>query len=145
MKKFLNLVSAYPPSAMCFNVTMLLFRVAVSIEMIRVHGLKKIGYGGSEIEHIGNPFHFPDWFNQGFGTAADLVFPCLVLVGFLTRLATLPTLAVTLTGFFIMHWNDSPALQDTPYMYSVAFLLIFILGPGEYSVDFLLKKRRPTI
>jgi putative oxidoreductase len=41
-----------------------------------------------------------------------------------------------------MHWNDTPAAQDMPFMYSVAFLLILILGPGKYSADFLVQQRK---
>jgi putative oxidoreductase len=120
---------------------MLLFRILLSTEMIVVHGFKKLGIGVSEPENIPNPLHLPVAFNDTFAVLANIFFPFLVLIGFCTRLATLPTLAVTLTGYFILHWNNTPLVKDTPFMYSVAFSLILLLGPGKFSVDnFMYKK-----
>jgi putative oxidoreductase len=124
-----------------FNWTMLFFRTLVAIELMMAHGLKKIGIGVAEAEHVPNPLHFPDAFNSGFAIAANLFFPCFIILGFCTRLAALPTLAVTLTGFFVVHWHGTPLEKDTPFMYSVVFLLILALGAGKYSIDYLLYKR----
>jgi len=118
-----------------FNWSMLFFRTLVSIELIVAHGLKKIGIGVPEAEHIPNPLHFSDTFNNGFAIAANLFFPCFVILGSCTRWATLPTLAVTLTGFFVVHWHGTPLEKDTPFMYSLVFLLIVGLGAGKYSID----------
>ena len=65
----------------------------------------------------------------------------LVIVGLLTRLAVLPVLAVTLTGYFVVHWNDSLLEKDMPFMYSVVFLLLLLIGPGKYSLDYLINKK----
>src|SRR5262249_39537168 len=98
---------------------MLLFRIAVATELILVHRLKKIGIGVNAAEQIPNPFDLPELFNQWFATFANLFFPILVLIGFLTRLSVLPTLAVTFTGYFVVHWNGSLIERDTPFMYSI--------------------------
>jgi len=124
-----------------YNWSMFFFRILVSIELIIAHGLKKIGVGVAEAEHIPNPLHFSDKFNNGFAIAANLFFPCFVILGFCTRLAALPTLAVTLTGLFVVHWHGTPLEKDTPFMYSLVFLLIAVLGPGKYSVDNYLYKK----
>jgi putative oxidoreductase len=34
-----------------------------------------------------------------------------------------------------VHANDPLAVKDVPYMYSLAFALIAILGAGKYSLD----------
>ena len=126
-----------------FNFSMLLFRTAASLEIIFVHGVKKLNIGAAEAEKIPNPLHLPEAFNDAFAVSANIVFPLLVLIGLCTRLATLPTLAVTLTGYFILHWNDAALVKDTPFIYSVIFLLILLLGPGKYSVDnYLYNKSR---
>ncbi|MDB5200865.1 MAG: DoxX family protein [Ferruginibacter sp.] len=123
-----------------FNIGMLFFRIAVCLEMILVHGLKKLGISATEAEKIPNPLHLPEFFNDGFAMSANILFPFLVLIGLYTRLATIPTLAVTLTGYFVLHWNDAALVRDTPFMYSAAFLLILLLGPGKYSVDNYISK-----
>lgn len=137
--------SLYPfPSCEAFNWTMFFFRIVVSLELIVVHGFKKIGVGVKEAEHIPNPLHLPEMINNVFAISANIFFPFLVLIGFCTRAATLPILSVTLTGYFVLHWNDAALIRDTPFMYSIVFLLILIIGPGKYSIDnYIYKKYQP--
>jgi putative oxidoreductase len=143
MKKLFILALGVDSSGKLFNWGMFCFRVLVSIELIVVHGLKKIGVGVQEAEHIPNPLHLPETFNNSFAIAANLFFPLMVIAGFCTRLATLPTLAVTLTGYFVVHGHDTLLERDIPFMYSLAFLLIAVLGAGKYSIDnYLYKKLR---
>jgi putative oxidoreductase len=141
MKKiFVRLADPFP-SRLVFNLGMLFIRTAASLEMIFVHGFKKLGAGAGEAEKIPNPLHLPEVFNTAFAISANIFFPFLVLIGFCTRLATLPSLAVTLTGYFILHWNDAALIRDTPYIYSIIYLLILALGPGKYSIDNYIYKR----
>lgn len=120
---------------------MLFFRICVSVQIIVVHGLKKIGIGTGIAETVPNPFHLPDLFNQFFAIASNLVFPLFVIVGFYTRLATIPILAVTLSGYFVVHWGGSLLESDIPFMYSICFLLIAFCGPGKFSIDTLYRKK----
>lgn len=141
MKKLLVKTLSPHPIPVVFDCGMLLLRVAVALEIAIVHGFKKIGVGVAQAENIPNPLHLPEAFNNVFAIAANIVFPFFVLIGLFTRLATLPTLAVTLTGYFVVHRNDSLLLKDTPFIYSLIFLVILILGPGKYSLDNSLYKK----
>jgi putative oxidoreductase len=64
-----------------------------------------------------------------------------VILGLFTRVAVLPVLAVTLMGYFVVHWNDSLLEKDMPFMYSVVYLFLFVIGPGKYSADHSINKR----
>ena len=141
MKKIIKKITSVFPPSNTFNIAMLFFRVAISVELIIAHGLKKIGIGVSEAEKIPNPLHLPEAINQCFAVASNLFFPVFILLGLFTRLAILPVLAVTLTGYFLLHWNDSLLEKDMPFMYSVSFLLILFLGAGKYSLDYLINKK----
>jgi putative oxidoreductase len=135
MKKIFRCLLSVYSSWKLFNWAMLCFRVFISIELIVVHGLKKIGVGVQEAEHIPNPLHLPESLYNGFAIAANLFFPLMVIAGICTRLATLPILAVTVTGYFVIHGHGTLLEKDTPFMYSLAFLLIAVLGAGKYSID----------
>lgn len=135
MKKINQLLFKIYPGADVFNWTLLLFRIGVSLQLIFAHGLKKLGIGVLTAEIVENPLHLPESFNQFFAIAANVYLPFLVIIGFLTRLAVLPAIAVTLTGFFVVHINDSAILRDAPAMYSMAYIVIFFLGPGRFSID----------
>lgn len=117
------------------HIALFAFRILLSIELIVAHGLKKLGVGVAEAEQVPNPLNLPEAFNSLFADAANLVFPVFVIFGLFTRIAVLPILAVTLTGYFILHWNDSLLIKDTPFMYSLCYLFLFFVGAGKYSVD----------
>jgi putative oxidoreductase len=133
-------------SFMCKNgnlihFALLFFRVAVSFELLIAHGLKKIGIGVAIAETVTNPLGLPDFFNQAFAIVANIIMPLFVAAGLFTKIATLPILAITLTGYFIVHFHDPIAVKDVPFMYSVCFLFLTIVGPGKYSLDYYFLNR----
>ncbi|WP_185287750.1 DoxX family protein [Chryseobacterium lactis] len=140
MKKLIQTITNTNPEGTITHVSLLIFRILLSLELIVAHGLKKIGVGVSEAEQVPNPLHLPEAFNSLFADAANLVFPVFVIFGFFTRIAVLPILAVTLTGYFILHWNDALLVKDTPFMYSLCYLFLLFMGSGKYSVDHYLRK-----
>ncbi|HCN51782.1 MAG TPA: DoxX family protein [Chryseobacterium sp.] len=140
MKKLIQTITNTNPEGTITHVSLLIFRILLSVELIVAHGLKKIGVGVSEAEQVPNPLHLPEAFNSLFADAANLVFPVFVIFGFFTRIAVLPILAVTLTGYFILHWNDALLVKDTPFMYSLCYLFLLFMGSGKYSVDHYLRK-----
>jgi putative oxidoreductase len=134
MKTFKK-INNFNDSLLSFDFGMLFFRIAIATQLIIVHGLKKIGIGTEMAEKVPNPFHFPDILNQSLAIASNLIFPLFVILGWYTRLATIPILAITLTGYFVVHWGDPLLVSDIPFMYSLGFLFIFCSGPGIYSID----------
>lgn len=144
MKNILRKLIYTQPLGNSFDSGMLIFRILLSVELIYAHGLKKIGIGVGEAEIVPNPLGLPDVFNSLFADAANLIFPLFVIMGLMTRLAVLPILAVTLTGYFVLHFHDAPLIKDTPYMYSLSYLLILFFGAGKYSLDYLIERKMVT-
>lgn len=120
------------------NAALLAFRLLLCYEMIRVHGLKKLAKDGGESEVVPNPLHLPPKLNQLIADFSDIIAPVLVALGLATRLSALPILAVTLTGYFVVHRKDVRSVRDIPYMYSLSYLFIFLVGAGRFSADFYL-------
>lgn len=139
--KIVQIINTINDKVISSDTTLLLFRSIVSTQLIVVHGLKKIGIGTGVAETVPNPFNFPNWFNDSFAITANLIFPLFIIAGFYTRLATIPVLAVTLSGYFVVHWNDPLLVSDVPFMYSLSFLLIAFLGAGKYSIDQYLRNK----
>ena len=140
MKKLIQTIINTNLEGKLIHGALFVFRIALSLELIVAHGLKKLGVGVAEAEQVPNPLHLPEEFNSLFADAANLVFPVFVVFGLFTRIAVLPILAVTLTGYFILHWNDALLIKDTPFMYSLCYLFLFFVGPGKYSIDQYLRK-----
>ncbi|WP_426667423.1 DoxX family protein [Mucilaginibacter sp. McL0603] len=117
------------------NWALLGFRVLLALELFRVHGMKKFKLVNGQKVHEPNPFHLPEKLNGLVATFADTVVPCLVILGIGTRIAVLPTLGVTATGYFVVHRKDSVEVRDVPYMYTLCFLFLMIVGAGIFSAD----------
>lgn len=141
MKKIIQVIINPRPSNSLYNIVLLGFRVLLSVEMIYAHGLKKLGIGVAEAEQVPNPLHFPEAINNALAVSANILFPILVILGIFTRLAVLPILALTLTGYFVLHFHDAPLVKDTPFMYSLSYLVILFLGAGRYSLDHYIFKK----
>lgn len=135
MKTLIRKLTDTNPAGKGLHLPLLVFRVLLSLELMYAHGLKKIGIGVAQAETVPNPLHLPEMLNNVFAVSANLIFPIFVILGLFTRLAVLPILSVTLIGYFILHFHDTPLVKDTPFMYSLSYLLIFFLGAGKYSLD----------
>jgi putative oxidoreductase len=141
VKRFIQRMIDTNPAGKGLHLPLLVFRVLLSLELMYAHGLKKLGIGVAEAEQVPNPLHLPETLNNLFALSANLIFPVFVILGLFTRLAVLPILAVTLTGYFVLHLHDAPLVKDAPFMYSLSFLLVFFLGAGKYSLDHKIAKK----
>ncbi|HLP64691.1 DoxX family protein [Flavobacterium sp.] len=136
MKKILLLSMQTNPGNTLSHLALLFFRIAIASELVVAHGFKKIGIGVAVAETVPNPLGLPEALNQAFAIGTNVGMPLFIVLGLLTRIAVLPVLAITLTGYFIVHFNDPILVKDIPFMYSVSFLLIAFTGAGKYSLDY---------
>ncbi len=44
-------------------------------------------------------------------------------------------LALTLTGYFVLHFRDALLVKDASFMYSLSYLVILFLAAGKTSLD----------
>ncbi len=121
-----------------FDWAILILRVIPSFYMFFYHGLKKISSTGSwewlgkaAMSVVGIEFGF-----IFFGFLAALsegVLVWLIFFGIFTRLSSL---FMILTMFFASayHLADGESAESA-LIYLTIYLVIFILGPGKYSLD----------
>jgi len=117
------------------NIAVLIFRILLMLELFRVHGMKKFSLKNGEKEHVPNPLGLPDKLNGLVATFSDTVVPFLVAIGVGTKLFLLPSIGVTAIGYFVVHRKDSIEVRDVPYMYTLAMLFLWAIGPGTLSID----------
>ncbi|OAV46307.1 DoxX family protein [Lewinella sp. 4G2] len=114
---------------------LLVLRVWFGLEMAIAHGLPKLQ------KVFAGDFTFAD--PLGVGTTTSLIlatfgeFICGILIaaGFFTRLSTIPYIITMLVAAFIAHAGDPWGKMSFPLHYAVAAAVIFIAGPGRYSLD----------
>jgi len=90
---------------------------------------------------------FPD--PLGIGTELSLLLAifgelaCSVafMFGFLYRLSLLPMIFTMCIACFVVHGNDSFATKELAFIYLTVFVLMYIVGPGKFSLDQWIGKR----
>lgn len=116
------------------QIGLLLLRVGFS-GMLLTHGIPKL------LKIIAGDFSFGD--PLGIGPTTSLILACisevlfsiLVILGFKTRLSTIPIIITMAVAAFIAHSADPFGVKEMSILYLIAFVAIALLGPGKYSVD----------
>lgn len=123
------------------NAALLLIRLGAG-GMMLTHGIPKIGrlFGEGPVK-FADPFGLGPEISLSLAIFAEVICAVLVMVGFKTRLATIPLMATMLTAAFYAHWNDPFAKKELPLLFFLIFLAILILGPGKFALDSLKKRR----
>ncbi|MDZ7682829.1 MAG: DoxX family protein [Fodinibius sp.] len=113
------------------------FRVLIAFFMLYGHGWGKL------MSVFGGNFQFLD--PLGIGPTASLILAAfaegicslLIMFGFWTRLASvILTINMAVAVFFVhLPAGDWFGDMELPVIYLVAFFVIFLLGPGNFSVD----------
>lgn len=74
----------------------------------------------------------------------------LLLLGLLSRFISVPLMVTMMVAYLTAHldavkgiWDDSDAFVTAPpFLFLLASLVVFTFGPGRFSIDALLRKRR---
>lgn len=119
---------------------LLVFRVFAAIALMRTHGIPKLLAFEETAAHISDPLGFGETFSASYAIFANVFCAVLVALGLTTRWAALAVVSLTLSGLFLIHFNDAAKIQDAPLIYSVVFGFISYVGAGKYSIDFKLFK-----
>ena len=121
---------------------LLLFRVLIASLML-YHGLTKL----LNYEQLKDAF--PDPVRLGSHVSllmvlfAEIGCSILIIAGLLTRLATLPVITAMAVAAFVTHAGDPFSVRELSVLFLGLFLVLLITGPGSFSVDhYLFRKKK---
>ncbi|MCW3119516.1 MAG: DoxX family protein [Chitinophagaceae bacterium] len=87
--------------------------------------------------------HFPSPVLMAYlGKGMEFVAGFLLLLGFLTRLAIIALIGTMLIITFGMGKGKIFMEDQHPFLFVLLFLVIFFTGPGKFSLDYILFKKR---
>lgn len=112
--------------------------------------LLRIGFAAVMLTHgfpkfkmlISSPSDFP--MNPiGIGAIPTLVLavigefiaPLLIIAGFKTRIATIPTILTMATAILVVHADDPFHVKEKAILFLIGFVAVALAGPGKYSID----------
>ncbi|HMY84672.1 MAG: DoxX family protein [Saprospiraceae bacterium] len=118
------------------------FRIVVSFLMINGHGLPKIlkFFNGEELK-FADPIGIGIVPSLVLATFAEFFCSIMIIIGFKTRLATLPLIVTMFVVIFIVDFSSPIQERETAILYFLSYGVILFLGPGKYALDNVLKKK----
>lgn len=122
---------------------LLLLRVAFGCLMM-VHGIQKVMGFSTLSEGFADPIGVGSYVSLILAIGAELGCSVLLIIGLFTRLSLIP-LAITMgVALFIVHGGDEWKTKELAAVYLVAYIGLFVAGPGRFSVDYVrgIRKKR---
>lgn len=116
------------------SLALLVLRVGASAMML-THGIPKIQ------KLFESPIQFPDPLGVGSTVSliltiiGEVVAPILIIIGLKSRHSAIIALITMLVAAFMVHANDSFAQKEKALLYALCFLVVFLAGPGKFSID----------
>ena len=117
---------------------LLFLRVAISVMML-THGLYKMSNFQTLIPNF-DLIGIDGSLSLMLVIFAEVFCSIALILGLLTRLATLPLIFAMCVAIFIKHAGDPFAVKELAFLYLTVYVVILITGPGRYSIDRLLWK-----
>lgn len=121
--------------------------VDVAVLLLRLFTLFLVYYGYDKLVHFEekatywpDPFHVGPEISLGLTVFAELICPLFVFMGLFTRLALLPAIINMLFAVLIGHTGEPFMAREHAFSFLIPFIVIFLTGPGKYSLDATLRK-----
>lgn len=108
--------------------------------LLMSHGIQKLSNYQELSVAFPDPLGVGSPLSLGLAIFAEFVCSMGFVIGILYRLAMLPMIFTMGMAFFVIHANDAFAVKELALIYLVVFVLMYISGPGKFSVDYLLGK-----
>lgn len=114
--------------------------------LLMTHGLQKWSNFQELSTAFPDPIGLGGPLSLGLAIFGELICSIAFIIGFVYRLAMIPMIATMLVAFFVIHASDAFAVKELAFIYLVVFILMYIAGPGRFSIDYIigneLKRRR---
>jgi len=68
-------------------------------------------------------------------TFAEFLCAILIIIGLFTRLSLIPLIINMSVAFFIVHATDDFATKEKSILFLGMFIVLFLTGPGRFSID----------
>ena len=127
------------PDGTATSAMLLIARIVFGILLMN-HGIQKWSNFQELSAAFPDPLGVGSPLSLGLAIFGELVCSMAFIVGLLYRLAMLPMIFTMGMAFFVIHGNDAFATKELALIYLVVFILMYISGPGKFSVDYLLGK-----
>ena len=132
-----NFLFPTKPNTTKVSLFLLAVRIIFGILLMN-HGIQKWSNFQELSTAFPDPIGLGSSISLGLAIFGELVCSMGFIFGFLYRLAMIPMIFTMGVAFFVIHGNDPFSLKELAFVYLVVFILMYIAGPGKFSLDRLI-------
>lgn len=115
-------------------------RLAVGCLML-VHGWAKLSAFPVLSDTFPDPLGLGSTLSLLLILCAEVGCSLLLMLGLMTRLATLPLIFGMLMAFFVIHGGDPYPARELPLLYLAVYVGLLWAGAGKYSLDEIIRQK----
>ena len=121
----------FPTKSNTTKVSLLLLAVRIIFGILLMnHGIQKWSNFQEMSAVFPDPLGIGSPLSLGLAIFGELVCSMAFIIGFL--------LLTMIVAFFVVHANDVFAVKELAFIYLVVFILMYIAGPGKFSIDHII-------
>ena len=130
----------FPRYANRYGVSLFLLAMRVFIGMLfMMHGLDKAVNFNILVGNFPDPFGIGSFATLLLVVFAELFCAIFFIFGLLYRIIMIPMIIAMAVAFFGIHHSDMTQ-GELAFLYFVIFILMYIAGPGRFSLDAMIGK-----
>ncbi len=122
------------PASTAFSLFLLAMRLLFG-SLFLIHGFQKLMNYGMLSSTFPDPLGFSSELSLFLTILAEIGCSVAFMFGFLYRLFLLPMIFAMTVACFIIHAKEPFAAKELAFVYLSVFVLMYIAGPGKYSLD----------
>lgn len=124
------------------NLGLLLLRLAFGGFMAFGHGLGKLTHFGEKSGQFFDLLGLGSSVSLALAVFAEFFCSIALMLGLATRLVLIPLIATMGVAAFIVHAADAFGRKELALVYLSVYIALFLIGPGRYSFDAAIAKKR---
>jgi len=116
------------------NFALALLRIGTSV-LLLTHGIPKIQILFADTVSFPDPLGIGAIFSLILVLIAEVLAPVFIIIGYRTKIASLFPIIMMTVALLMVHFNDPFGKKEKALFYLLAFIVVFLAGPGKYSID----------
>lgn len=131
----------FPTKPISKDIGIFILRVGAALMML-THGWDKLSNYNAKLLSFSDPLGIGSALSLQLAIFAEFFCAIFLAFGLLTRLSLVPLMITMMVAGFVAHAADPFPTKEKAFLFLLIFFVLFLLGPGKYSVDGQIKKNR---
>lgn len=139
MSKVKKILFPATPSPLLASTLLLAARIMIGLPFLS-HGIAKWAAFESLALEFPDPLGVGSTISLLLVIFAEVVCSICFILGAAYRLCLVPMIFTMATAFFVIHADDTFAHRELSLIYLIIFILMYIAGPGYFSLDSAMRR-----